>query len=31
MSVASMSAYLGAAGHAKDLMHVVTRHDPLEN
>ena len=30
MSVASMPAFLGAAGHAEGLMHVVTRHDPLE-
>jgi hypothetical protein len=27
----SMSAFLGAAGHAEGLMHVVERHDPLEN
>ena len=25
-----MPAFLGAAGHAEGLMHVVTRHDPLE-
>jgi hypothetical protein len=30
MTVASMPAFLGAAGHAEGLMHVVTRHDPLE-
>ena len=30
MHVASMPAFLGAAGHAEGLMHVVTRHDPLE-
>ena len=30
MHVASMPAFLGTAGHAEGLMHVVTRHDPLE-
>ena len=28
MSVASMSAFLGATGHAEGLTHVVTRNPP---
>jgi hypothetical protein len=26
-----VSVFLGAAGHAEGLVHVVTRHDPTEN